>query len=171
MTAFSIFLIILIITIALYDLMRMVINNRYIREYKYPIYHSTTLPTLVLAIFGFLYSLYGFLIHFTYREQALSSLLILMIVCINTSLHILQKSYVCDKGIWFIGYLYRWCEVKSYRWDKNMSHIIFNVTNKIYKNEIKIKFRIKAGLNNEIDSYVIDNLRLVMKLNLTDKRC
>lgn len=160
MTAFSIIFITLIIIIIIYDLMRMVINNKYIREYKYPIYHSTTLPTFGLVIFAFLYSLYSLISHFTYREQALSSLLILMIVCINISLHLIQKSYVCDEGIWFIGYLYRWCEIKSYRWDKNMNCIIFKVTNKIYKNEIKMKFRIKAGLNNEIDRYLIDNLEI-----------
>jgi hypothetical protein len=40
---------------------------------------------------------------------------------------------------------------------------MFNVTNKIYKNEVKMKFQIKAGLNNEIDSYLIDNLEIDIK--------
>jgi hypothetical protein len=138
----------------------MVINKRYIREYKYPIYNSTTLPTIVIVILGFLYSVYGLIIHYTYREQALPALLIFIIVSIYASLHLIQKSYVCDKGIWVIGYLYRWCEIKSYRWDKNVNCIIFNVTNKIYKNENRMKYRIKAGLNKEIDSYLIDNLEI-----------
>jgi hypothetical protein len=141
-----------------YDIARLILNKRFISGYKYQISHISTIPTLVFVIIGFLYDVYGLIKYFTFGEQDLTSLLILAIVCIDTFFHITQKSIICDKGVWFIGYLYRWREIKSYLWDKDINYITFSVINKIYKNENKIRFRIIAGKGNEIDKYLEDKL-------------
>lgn len=151
----------LLITFALvFNLYRINKDRKQISDYKYQIYNRYTI-LITIAFVLMMIGIYGFLDSYfeTSRVLPLLNAYVYFVMLILLGVYIYNKDYICDSGIWFLGRLYKWSEISTYKWIKDFRYIIFEINDNSIMSLYKLRFRVVKEQKEEIEKYLSIHIR------------
>jgi hypothetical protein len=137
------------------DIIRMFKARKQVNEYKYEIFNSMNLITLLIVIISLANSTVSFLSYLSlHRGVFLSSSYVFLLAAIQFSIRSLSKNYICDTGIWYWGQLYKWNSIETCTWSPDMQNVAFKMKKKFLGIENELKFKIKECLGEDAKSFL-----------------